>query len=223
MKETGSTKLGASNLGDPSQWPFYINGRDDVIFIHIPKTAGTSIRRSLNFNRVDTETDITKHNDLKMVISLIGIDKWNDSYKFAFVRNPWERILSHYHFAMRKRDTRNLRKHSFKQWVLKKMLLPEEDMVPLLKIEKKLRFNLQPQIRWVQNQDGIVDVDFIGRFEHLERDFRELTNILSLPAELPHTNQNPQNLNYRDHYDSELKEKVTRFYQEDVDYFKYTF
>ncbi len=197
-------------------WPFFLKGRNDVVFIHIPKTAGTSMRWTLDFNRVNKENGVRKHNDANKIIGLLGQEKWDAVFKFTFVRNPWDRLLSFYHFRLRNNMiTDEVLKQDFYKWATFKMTSKSPN--------SKIHFNLQAQTHWLKDQKGKINMDFIGRFEHLETDFKELATRLSLPSQLLELNVNPLKLDYRDHYDEELKSLVAKFYQEDIHYFKYTF
>ena len=66
------------------------------IFIHINKTAGTSIGNAIGL-------PIKHHRTAREVIAAIGKDKWNTAYKFTLVRNPWDEVVSHYEYR-RKRN-----------------------------------------------------------------------------------------------------------------------
>lgn len=79
--------INRSNNTPFNEWPFFIKGREDIIFIHIVKTAGTSIRHSLGFHPPQKEI-VRKHNDAATIISKIGQEKWDNAYKFTFIRNP---------------------------------------------------------------------------------------------------------------------------------------
>jgi chondroitin 4-sulfotransferase 11 len=200
----------------PPSWPFFIKGRTDVVFFHIPKTAGTSMRWTLDFNRVSKERAVRKHNDAHKIIGLLGKEKWKAVFKFTFVRNPWDRLLSFYHFRFRNDLIKDeALKKSFKKWATHKMTTKD--------LTSETLFNLQPQTHWLKDKNGKIDLDFIGRFEYLERDFNQLTSMLSLSPGLLQLNVNPLSLDYQNHYDERLKRLVAEFYKEDIDYFKYTF
>ena len=82
------------------------------IFIHINKTAGTSIGRAIGL-------PVKDHLTATEVIARIGLDKWNSAYKFTVVRNPWDKVVSHYDYRRKKNKTeiasRNI---SFSDWVI---------------------------------------------------------------------------------------------------------
>lgn len=68
-----------------------------LIFIHIPKCAGTSIEvffAGKDWAEIDAET---KHITCQMAVEIYGRDVWDDCFKFSVVRNPWARLLSFFH------------------------------------------------------------------------------------------------------------------------------
>ena len=70
-----------------------INDNLKLIFVHIPKTGGTSIKKSLGI----TNRSLGYHkraNDIKKEIP----DKWKNYFKFSVVRNPYDRVYSIYSY-----------------------------------------------------------------------------------------------------------------------------
>jgi hypothetical protein len=153
-----------------------------------------------------------------------------DSYfKFAMVRNPWTRILSEYRY-------RNYFHHrSFKDFVLNKMPRPGFD--------DKYR-HVMPQYDLLYDADGRQLVDFIGRFETLQRDFDRVCATLGIKdSVLPHRNRSDkksrdlkrklrnilfmngenQHDSLTDFYDDETREAVAEFYRIDIETFGYQF
>ena len=65
------------------------NGK--VIFVHIPRTSGTSIASSITSVPLEM-----KHLRASQLRKAVGSD-WDRSYKFAFVRNPFDRVISIFH------------------------------------------------------------------------------------------------------------------------------
>ncbi len=68
-----------------------IDHKNKLIFIHIPKTAGTSLQELLFNKKI-----FNAHRKSLKIIKKIG--RYNDYYKFAIVRNPFDRLVSIYHY-----------------------------------------------------------------------------------------------------------------------------
>lgn len=197
-------------------WPFLLKGRNDIIFVHIPKTAGTSIRYAMGFNGMDRSQNIRNHYTAKEIIDLIGIEKWDNAFKFTFVRNPWDRLYSFYSFRLKKGRIKNEDyKNSFRKWVFSELV----DRDP----KSKKRFNLIPQTEWLIDHQNKIQMDFIGRFENLINDFETLGKMIPFDAQLPHMNKSVRTNDYKQEYDPELVEIVAEYYQKDLDSFGYKF
>lgn len=180
------------------------------IFIHINKTAGTSIGNAIGL-------PVKHHQTAREVISSIGRDKWDTAYKFTLVRNPWDKVVSHYEYR-RKRDKTEVatRGISFSEWV-KKTYGPDKD---------SFYYNnpkaFQPQVEWLKNDEGKIDIDFIGKFETINEDFDQIKKAIGLEAELPHLNASKRE-GYRSYYDAETREIVALWFREDIEAFGYQF
>ena len=71
-----------------------------LIFIHIPRTSGTSIESAFNYVMDDIGGKHLKASEIK---KKVGINKWKSYFKFSIVRNPWERFASMYHMPFFKK------------------------------------------------------------------------------------------------------------------------
>ena len=65
-------------------------------------------------------------------------------------------------------------------------------------------------------------MDFVGRFENLEADFKTICDKVGITASLPHINKSDRR-GYRDYYDPETRDITARLYAEDIERFGYTF
>ena len=76
------------------------NDKKKIIFLHIPKTGGTTIERLFNINLFHSsrpdERPSLQHLTCNMLCEKMGKSKYDSYYKFTFIRNPWARILSTY-------------------------------------------------------------------------------------------------------------------------------
>jgi len=187
----------------------YRKGSVDFIFIHINKTAGTSLYRTLGI-------PWKRHLTSQEVIDIVGQEKWQKAFKFAFVRNPWDKVVSQYKYRIKTNQNRMKENEiDFNNWVIKAYK------------EKDLRyFDLPklfaPQAEWLKNNEGKIDMDFIGRFENLHNDFEKVSKELKLQKELPHlnkTNHKP----YQDYYNKDSINIIENHYKEDIEMFGYKF
>ena len=127
-------------------------------FVHINKTGGSSIERALGIR--------FQHKNVKEMIEQIGVDRWKKKFTFTVVRNPWDKVVSHYFNRIRTNQTNMRERHiEFPLWVKKAY----GDMDPEYYDKPKM---FMPQIDWLTDSSGEVAIDFIARFENLEDDFQ---------------------------------------------------
>ena len=80
-----------------------------------------------------------------------------------------------------------------------------------------------PQSTWLKDSVGnLKKPTFLGRFENLNTDFEEIRSILDSETTIPHINQSKKSC-YRECFDSETREIVSSYYQEDIERFNYKF
>ena len=194
------------------------------IYIHIPKNAGTSIQKILF-----PEYPKVGHKSL-LYHKLYNKKKFNDYFKFAFVRNPWDRLVSAYHFLIKgglnenepgaKRWAEQLRIkgiNSFENFVTS---IPDSTFSCFFLNHRHLR----PQYLWLTDEKGRLAVDFIGKIENFEFDIGFLKNNLGI------INQNKQIKNnstahdyYKNLYTNRMKKIVEDYYKKDISLFGYRF
>ena len=221
------------------------------IFVHIPKTAGRSVEmffmNKLNLDRNNdddrarlliTDNDDPERGTEKLShlsateyvqCGHITQQDFDGYYKFSFVRNPWARLVSEYRY-------RNFLSHkSFKDFVMNKLPAPGWD--------DKYR-HVMPQSEMLYDKDGKLLVDFVGKFEHLRQDFKQVCKFLGFEdSSLPHVNSSDKRsrelrrkvrnflhrngesdlCNYTDFFDAETCETVAEMYRADIENFDYSF
>lgn len=224
-----------------------------MLFIHIPKCAGSSIESA--FNHIDDPEQYDPslldpdHRPLRAVeqgdIDLrdcfssyenftefrrrirarykkkpnpmknlqLTPEQYVSFFKFAFVRNPWDRAYSMYRHVMRD-------DHKRKRYKIHK--LPDTSFESFMNthIGKK---DLMPQMYWLKNFKGEIGLDFIGRFENLHEDFAAACKAMEIPPpQLPHIHKTEKD-DYRKHYNTSMIDAVGRVYAEEIRYFNYRF
>lgn len=206
------------------------------IFVHIPKTGGTSIEKiiwpddddrcskNLCMGLVDGfhnkyQTGGLQHLLASQIRQEVGSEVFNDYFKFAIVRNPWDKAISQYIYMAERRDLRQFlglsETDSFKQY--------------LVLIQKKLHVQWESQHKFILDENGEGMVDYVGRFERFGDEvsgiFQELKARRGVDVEvdeIPHLRKSSRN-HYRSYYDAEAREMVAHIYKKDIEYFGYAF
>jgi chondroitin 4-sulfotransferase 11 len=195
-----------------------INHKHKCIFIHIPKTGGTSIESALgdwgltpdNECELMGDTYRSQHHTLQSVKKSLR----ENYFKFAFVRNPWDRAVSSYCYY---RDGGNKKSDSHLQELLpsdfKSFVAHKWNVIP--KIARKDQFSHL-------EVDGKVELDFIGRFERIEYDYEYVSKKIRLTRKLPHVRIS-KHKHYTDYYDDKTRDIIAERYARDIEYFGYKF
>ena len=190
-----------------------------TLFVHIPKTAGIAVGHAVYGRHTGNHTTIAEY---QMTFSKAEFDSM---FKFTFVRNPWDRLLSAFLFL--KAGGRN---EGDQQWAETHLgNFPDfehfvNDWVTTENVMKGIHFKPQHQFLTNPHSDEIL-VDFVGRFEDLEADWKALRQKIATVAELAEVNVNTAKKgdDYRTHYTDEMAKIVERVYQKDIQLFGYHF
>jgi len=143
----------------------------------------------------------------------LGEKKFDKYFKFCVVRNPWDRMVSLYHW-----NTRNRNRKRFTQFIKK--------------IHKELRNKTVAPIYlcydlYSINNKSVCD-DYI-KFENLEEGIIRVCKKLGITdynvKELPHFKKNSkkEKTHYREYYNEETKQIVAKLHEEEIKLFGYEF
>ncbi|MBF0119799.1 MAG: sulfotransferase family 2 domain-containing protein [Desulfobacterales bacterium] len=204
------------------------------IFFHVPKTAGISIREALKeYSQEPEKFKINRppkiknnkpnpmyeiwqayllHAKAKDAKKELSQDIYNSYYKFAFVRNPWDFQVSMYIFLKNMKYKPICEISTFEEyldWVVK-----TKNPYP------KGATKLQKEI--LTDDDGNIIVDFIGRYENLQKDFDHVCNVLNISATLPLLN-NTVHKEYQSYYNDKTRKIVDDHFKADIQLFDYKF
>ncbi len=197
------------NFVDP-HLPIFPCPNGKYIFIRLHKVGGTSIANALGIQG-------KAHFTTKEAIKNIGSYHWRVNYKFAFVRNPFSKMVSAYnYFTLTNRYEMGDSPIPFKSWI-SKTLGNEKD--PAYFFSHRW---FQQQCDWLKDFDGLITLDKIGRFENIHNDFEEISSRLGFSSPLPHLNKSKKT-DYRSFYDQETYDIVRVWHKDDLEYFGYTF
>lgn len=138
-------------------------------------------------------------------------------YKFAFARNPYDRVLSAWRFLYRKRWYHPLR-YSFPRFL---RALPA---IWATKSDRHVATHTAPIWADVSDESGRLLLDDLFRLEEIDRATPILNERLGTNVDgLAHTNRMGEATDYRDHYTAETRRLVERLYPEDIERLEYRF
>lgn len=196
------------------------NKQHNALFIHIPKAAGISVKRSLGM-----EEDIWPHCPAAAYQKGYP-DFFNNAYTFSFVRNPWDKLVSAFHFV-------KFRETPYNAIVAAEDLHNTQSFEDFLAKLRHFRFrhkmltrmHFMPQLDFLSNDGRTIIVDKVGRFENLNEDFAEIANRLSKDASLKSANRGrDRTAEYRNYYKQDWQiELVQKMYEKDCQEFGYSF
>jgi len=193
-----------------------IDHRFKCIFIHIPRTGGSSIEKFFNGKNSRTENLNTKHM-LASTAKKLYADYWDDYFKFSFVRNPWDRMVSMAKYPEFYGCTINNESINVSEY-LKKFPNIEID-------ERSLSANYTGKSLSNSVYLNLLDepLDFIGKFENLKQDIQFICDKIRTPfRKFPHKNQSAHK-HYTSYYNDETRQVVAEKYAQDIEYFGYKF
>ncbi len=187
-----------------------VSHRARCIFVHIQKTAGTSIEGVLRQH--DAQAGSHLHDGRR---HLHAREIWDGYFKFAFVRNPWDRLVSWYHMCVQVPVPNGFCRYVRENFATFESFVNGATSGPGAK-------TTQPQFDYVADEHGTVIVDFVGRYEALADDFARVAERLGLEARLPHANTSAHG-SYRDYYNDATRDVVARRFARDIEHFGYRF
>ncbi len=205
------------------------------IFVHIPKTGGTAMSLALEaramkddiligdtpkavqrrrLKRVQTAGRLWKHSTLADIDGLVSGEDLDGMFLFTLVRNPWDRLVSYYHW---------LRVQSF-----------EHPAVALSRAHEFEAFLSHPHTRasiqaapygsYLRDAAGQERPALFIRLEHLAEDIAPLEAHLGFRLdEIPRVNVSERRADYRSYYSDASAELVGDLCREDVERFGYGF
>lgn len=187
-----------------------------AIFVHIPKCAGVAIKKALFDNLSASHTKLT------MYCRVFEPELFLRYFKFTFIRNPWDRLVSAYHFLQgggygdgdRRWFQRELGVYKDFDDFVRNWLRVEN-------IYKHIHFCPQVEFLEDENNSG-VKVDYIGLYENIESDFDYVARRLGVKNSLRKGNTS-RHKSYRDYYSATTRDIVAEVYLRDIERFGYDF
>jgi hypothetical protein len=187
-----------------------ISNSHNFIFVHIHKAAGTSIARkldeSLQWNDLvlggtvlgekmqeayHDRFGLHKHSRAKEIKAIVGKALWESYFTFAFVRNPYDRTVSLYTYiekliktasVRRYIPSKRVRKEPFWNYPATKAYLETNSFSAFIRNPHLVEHavGMQPQTGWILDEHGEMMVDFIGKVETINEDFKAVCDKIKI-------------------------------------------
>jgi len=149
-----------------------INHEKKLIFIHIPKNAGTSIIKAMGVENFYIDKTIEEYKEQYK-------NYWNDYTKFTSIRDPIDRFISAYKFARMKESgwfsatgEEGLEKHD--HYDLCNSMDINEYTSYIYKNPKKFNRWIIPQTFHILNKDDEIEINYYVRYENLLEDLKKI-------------------------------------------------
>lgn len=216
-----------------------VNTTHRFIFVHIPKTAGTSVKHFFGqYTRYcDVEIGgsadgeiiapyygkrfkLAKHSLAREIRDAVTPKDYRRFFKFSFVRNPFTRTMSTFHFL----------KYNWKTWRDSAIM---DEFSTLVEFTNSQFFKgagpdriLMPQTNWLIIGKNQLCVDYIGQVEFLENDVEGICKKLNLPPssvklEIRNQSKNANNKKF-DQLSGETVDAIRKRYAKDFETFGYS-
>lgn len=198
------------------------------IFVAIPKTGTHSVRQGLRDHLGERDMEQARlfvekqfpipeiarmghgHISFAEIRPFLGEETFNDYFKFAFVRNPFDRFVSYCAFATSRegsfaRDPKRVMRH---------FLFTAPPLQHVI---------FRPQHLFLTDMDGRLLVDRLGKVETMQADYDGICAQIGIATSpLDHANRSRRG-DYRDYYDQELIDGVAKIYARDLELFGYDY
>ncbi len=206
------------------------------IFVHIPKTGGTSMALALEaragagdiligdtpkakarkhqLKALSCAGRLWKHSRIADIAGLPPAEPLADFFVFTIVRDPWGRVLSLYHW---------LRDQSFSHFSVERAkALSFRDFV--LDAEIAAMLSQDPVRAYTTDASGQDRASAVLRLEHIEADLAPVEKQLGFKiGPVPHMNRSDRPENRDAAYDAESAGRVAQYFAEDISRFGYRF
>ena len=147
-------------------------------------------------------------------VKFFAKEYWDTFFKFAFVRNPWDHAISDYYWKVKNRNIKNV---DFKEFLFR---LADPHRLDKEKTRPSIITNWS-----IYTINDKVALDFIGRYENLEKDLKKIENIIGVKLNInsiwSKSNIRKKNKSIADYYDEESIELVRQIYKKEIEEFNY--
>ena len=194
-----------------------------LIFIHVPKSAGTSVRATLKKYLNEENYDNIYNNSHQSYSQIVKINNKiiNNRISFALVRNPYERFVSIYRFVNRP--------FKLNKWFGNKSSEVAERIDTFEKFIENFRMpewvwkgydHFTPQYEWTKGVNKVFKLNEKELLNNFLKDY-------GIKEEIGHHNKREihsgYNEMYKKYYNENTKRIIKKYFEKDLDLFKFSF
>ena len=197
------------------------------VFVAIPKTGTHAVRQALREHMGPQDMEQVGlfvqrslpipalaqighgHITLEELRPHVKAEAWASFFKFAFVRNPFDRFVSYCAFITRESE-------EFAND-------PQAVMRDVLANPPHNHILFHPQHSFVTDRSGALLADYVGRVEEMQKSYDEISARVGIPTSRLEKVNATKRRNYREYFDDKLIEGVAKLYARDLELFGYEF
>jgi len=205
------------------------------IFVHIPKTGGTSMalaledrahrddiligdtpkamKRKRRLKTLTAKGRLWKHSTLSDIDGIVSPDELSRMFVFTLVRNPWDRMVSYYHW---------LKRQSFDHPAVALAKASDFDAF-VLADETRATLRSSSYASYVTDIQGTERADAFVRLEALDADLAPVREHLGFSLTVPHANRSERPADYRAAYTDKTADAIAEMCADDIARFGYHF
>lgn len=199
----------------------HMSGQHNLTFVHIPKSAGTSVGNWMVDHAGDSDVKLWwGHPPLSSIRRTHGVN-----YTIAVVRNPWDRLVSAYYYAqfgtspvpaldsemiheMFIKANKYSKWPSFEQWI---------ETLPQFYTTFNTQGMILPQTWWIGD-----NADLVIKMEELSSEFVKIQELFGSNDPLPKENTTVHG-QYKEYYNDRTRDMVAQWFKKDIERWHYEF
>ncbi len=198
-----------------ARWALEAFRRERVVFIHVPRTAGMSVVRTVYRSRV-------RHFSIAQFLTVADSDL-RRLPRFTIVRNPWDRAVSAFLFAKQGGIPGGAQMLNAQRYRGPDFATFDTFVQSFLAVRDVWRLDhvFRPQVYYTGTAPH-AEIDHVGRFDDLRSTENWLSGVLGRPVELIRSNATRHDP-YRTYYSDRTRRLIAGIYRDDIDQFGFRF
>ena len=186
--------------------PMIVSKEKKVLYLHIAKTGGSSIVRLLQYNDMDDGVLCNKHGLYEDKVEYFRevAAHWDEYYKFTFVRNKLDLMISLYNYDRQLDGPWSLDSEVSFESFIRNHVGCDDTFV------KKIQYNNLLDQHYLTHLDDKPLFDFIGHFDTYTENLNQVCERLGIENTEIHVNAGSYDRAKKDEYYTPSLEKVLR-------------